>query len=147
VLVDACRLLAGMIAAALTGSPREAVLAVASCATALPLRDDVRSMASEWLEPRQLRRKPYQDVLGALDRAVRAFMRSRDFDDGLDRVLGGRAQDRDAVAATYGALAGAWYGEAAIGPTLRARAAGLDRAGQLAERLYQHGSAVRGGVE
>jgi ADP-ribosylglycohydrolase len=138
-LVDACRLLAGMISTALAGSPREAVLA-ANQPGGMPLRDEVQAMAAAWLLPTIGRRKPCKGVLGVLDRAVRCFARSRTFADGLTRALDSPGNDRDAVCAVYGALAGAIYGEDAIDHALRERVTGLLRFTQIAEQLCQYGS-------
>jgi ADP-ribosylglycohydrolase len=142
VLVDACRLFTGMIAAALGGCAQGDVLKVASQLGGMPLRDDVQQLAADWIGPQLGRRKSQPGVLGALDRAVRCFSRSRSFSDGLERAAAGRGADRDAVCSAYGALAGAYYGEAAIPQELRARVAQLDRLEQLAERLFQHASAA-----
>lgn len=142
--VDACRLFAGMIAAALQGAPRTAVLKVAQHFDALPLREELKGLAADWTGPQVGRRRPPPAILGALDRAVRAFARSREFADGLERALSVPAADRDAVAASYGALAGAYYGEAAIAPALRARVAGLPQIGRLAEQLFQRPGAADG---
>jgi ADP-ribosylglycohydrolase len=140
VLVDACRLVAGMISDALAGSPREAVLA-ANQPSGMPLRDEVQAMAAGWLLPATGRRKPCKGVLGVVDRAVRCFARSRTFGDGLTRALDSPGNDRDAVCAVYGALAGATYGEDAINYALRERVAGLPRLTQLADQLCHYGSA------
>jgi ADP-ribosyl-[dinitrogen reductase] hydrolase len=140
VLVDACRLFAAMIARALAGSTREAVLA--GVPEGMPLRDDVLAMAADWGAQPSGRRKPLPGVAGVLDRAVRCFARSRAFGDGLSRALDSPGADRDAVCAAYGALAGAFHGEDAIDSSLRGRVAGLSRLTLIADRLC-HGSAKR----
>lgn len=142
--VDACRLFTAMIAAALQGSSRAAVLAAAQQFEGLPLREEVRMLAADWTGPQVGRRRPPPAILGALDRAVRAFARSREFAGGLERALGAPTAERDATAASYGALAGAYYGEAAITPVLRQRVAGLARLGNLAEQLFQRPGAADG---
>lgn len=142
--VDACRLLAGMIAAALQGAARSTVLTVAQQFDGLPLRDELRLLAADWTKPPVGRRRPPPAILGALDRAVRAFARSREFAGGLERALGAPAAERAAVAASYGALAGAWYGESAIPAALRSRVAGLSRLGSLAEQIFQRPGAADG---
>jgi ADP-ribosylglycohydrolase len=141
VLVDACRLFAAMIARALAGSTREAVLA--GLPQGMPLREDVLAMAADWQALPSGRRKPLSGVAGVLDRAVRCFARSRAFGDGLRRALDSPGADRDAVCAAYGALAGAFHGEDAIDSALRGRVAGLSRLTQIADRLC-HGSATHG---
>ncbi len=146
VLVDACRLLAAMLSQALAGGSRESVLATAGQLGGMPLRDEVRLLAADWLDPPIGRRKPHRAALGVLDRAVRCFARSRSIEGGLKRALDSPGSDQEAVCAIYGALAGAYYGEAAIEPGLRNRVAGLSRLERLADRLHQHGSTAHGVV-
>lgn len=141
-LVDACRLSAAMIASALAGSTREALLA--GLPGGMPLRDDLLAMVADWQAPPSGRRRPLPGVAGVLDRAVRCFARSRTFADGLKRALDSPGTDRDAVCAAYGALAGALHGEDSIDDALRGRVAGLPRLAQVAERLCQYGSARHG---
>jgi len=83
-------------------------------------------------------------MLGALDRAARAFARSTDFVSGLERALTAPSAERDAVAATYGALAGAWYGASAIPAAVWQRVAGMDRLETLAGQIFQHADAAGG---
>jgi ADP-ribosylglycohydrolase len=144
VLVDACRLLATMISRALAGMPREALLAAGQVG-GMPLREEVGAMVAGWSVGAG-RRKPLSGVLGVLDRAVRCVMRARTFGDGLQRALDSPGNDRDAVCAVYGALAGALHGEAAFDPALLRRMAALDRLTQLADQLCQRGSVRRGAI-
>jgi ADP-ribosyl-[dinitrogen reductase] hydrolase len=144
VLVDACRLLAAMISQALAGCSRESILATAGQLGGMPMRDEVRLLAADWLDPPIGRRKPYRAALGVLDRAVRCFARSRSLAGGLQRALDSPGNDRDALCAVYGALAGAYYGESGIDAGLHNRVAGLPRLERLADRLHQHGSAAHG---
>jgi ADP-ribosylglycohydrolase len=144
VLVDACRLLASMISQALVGRPREALFTVGQVG-GMPLREEVGALVAAW-SVRSGRRKPLSGVLGVLDRAVRCVVRARTFDDGLQRALDSPGNDRDAVCAVYGALAGALHGDDGIDPALRRRVAALDRLTQLADQLCQHGSARRGAI-
>lgn len=134
--VDACRLLADMIAAALRGQARSEVLGMAMRPGALPLREELRLLASDWSAQPAGRRRPPPGILGALDRAVRCFARSRSFADGLERALAGSGAERDAIAAAYGALAGAWYGEPGLPADLRNRVTGLPRLAGLAGELF-----------
>jgi ADP-ribosylglycohydrolase len=135
--VDSCRLLADMIAAALQGRPRSAVMAVALQAGGLPLREELRQLAEDWNGLQLGRRR-----LGALDRAARCFARSRSFADGLERALAGSGTTRHAVAASYGALAGAWYGEPGLPADLRARVANLGKLADLAGQLFRRSGAA-----
>jgi ADP-ribosylglycohydrolase len=145
--VDACRLLADMIAAGLRGQPRSAVMALGLQGTGLPLKEELRLLAQDWNGPQVGRRRPPPGILGALDRAVRCFARSRSFADGLERALAGSGAERDAVAATYGALAGACYGESGLPGELKARVAGLGRVSALAQQLFQRPDAAAGDLE
>jgi ADP-ribosyl-[dinitrogen reductase] hydrolase len=142
--VDACRLLADMIAAALRGQPRSVVMAVGLQPGRLPLKEELRLLAEDWNGHQVGRRRPPPGILGALDRAARCFARSRSFQDGLERVLAGSGAERDAMAASYGALAGAWYGEAALSADLKARVVDLGRVGDLAGQLFHRSGAARG---
>ena len=142
--VDACRVLSEMIAAALRGQPRSAVMTAALVPGGLPLRDELRLMAEDWNGLQVGRRRPPPGILGALDRAARCFARSRGFADGLERALATARVEQDAVAASYGALAGAWYGESALPADLKARVAGLPRLASLAGRLFQRPDAAGG---
>jgi len=144
VLVDACRLLAAMVASALAGCTRESVLA--ALPRGMPLRDEVLAMAAQWQASSSGRRKPLSGVLGVLDRAVRCFARSRNFGDGLARALDSPGSHLDAVCAVYGALAGAFHGEDAIGSDLAGRVAGLARVTQVADRLCEYGRARHGAI-
>ena len=143
VTVDSGRLLAAMLTAALQGQAREEVLARAPT-LALPLREEVAAVAAGWSASRPGRRPPVPGMLGALDRAARAFARSTDFVSGLERALTAPSAERDAVAATYGALAGAWYGASAIPAAVWQRVAGMDRLETLAGQIFQHADAAGG---
>jgi ADP-ribosylglycohydrolase len=135
--VEACRLVSEMMYAALRGEPQATVIAVGLRPDNLPRREEVRLLAQEWNSPQPGRRSPPAGVLGVLDRAVRSFARSRSFADGLERALAGRGAERSAVAATYGALAGAWYGEIGLPTDLTARVANPGRIIDLAGRMLR----------
>jgi ADP-ribosylglycohydrolase len=142
VLVDACRLFTCMITAALSGRSRKQVLLTAADMQGLPLRDEVRDLARYWGEVQAApRRSQPQGILGALDRAVRSFAKTRDFGAGMARALAHRGADRALISSAYGALAGAYYGEAAIPVPMVAQVAGVEHLQELADRLYLHGRA------
>jgi ADP-ribosylglycohydrolase len=137
-VVDACRLFTCMISAALGGKTRKQVLATADSLPGLPLRGEIRELARAWAEPQATaRRHQPAGILGALDRAVRSFSKTTDFGAGMERASTQREPDRAITCASYGALAGAFYGEAAIPAPLRARVAGLVLLHALSDRLYQ----------
>jgi ADP-ribosyl-[dinitrogen reductase] hydrolase len=138
--VDACRLYVAMLAVALAGGSRERVLRAGGEISGPPLRAELQQLAADWLATGgAAKRAAPRGVLGALDRVARIFAAGKDFDTGL-AVLGKGDADRDALGAAWGALAGAFQGEAAITPVQRERVAGLARVEQLAERLYAQGS-------
>jgi ADP-ribosylglycohydrolase len=137
-------MLAAMISRALAGQSREAMLAAATQLGGMPLRAEIHALAAGWQEQQAGRRKPPAAALRVLDRAVRCFVRSRGIADGFARALDSPGDDRDAICAVYGALAGAHYGDEAIPAELRARVAGMQRIEQLADRLHQHRSVAHG---
>lgn len=134
--VDACRLYTAMLSAALAGATRPAVLDAAGKLSPL-LRPEVTLVAADWSAPPVGRRKPATGILGALDRAVRSFLRGSNFAAGLERALAAPPDVRGSVAASYGALAGAWYGAAAIPRELSGRVAALSRLEDFAEQILQ----------
>lgn len=134
VAVDCCRLLAVTLCTALQGSDRQEV-AGAGLQLGASLREEVLQVAEGWAEPGG-RRSPGPPILAALDRAVRAFLRTRDFTSGLARLQEGPAADRDATFAVFGALAGAWYGEAGLPAGLLARLRGREDLEELAAALH-----------
>jgi len=143
--VDSGRLFTAMLVAALQGQPRESVLAQAHTLV-LPLREEVTAVAAAWSSPRTGRRPPAPGILGALDRAARAFTRGSDFASGLERALVAPAAERDAVAASYGALAGAWYGASGIPLGLLQKVGGLERLENRARQIFQRAGAPGGPV-
>jgi len=143
--VDACRVYTAMLAAALAGATRPAVLEAVAELTPPP-RPEVALVAGDWSAPPVGRRKPPPGILGALDRAVRSFLRGSDFAAGLDRALAAPPEMRGSVAASYGALAGAWYGAAAIPRELAGRVAGLSRLEDFAGQILHSPGAGAGPV-
>ena len=140
--VDTCRLFASMVTAAVAGRDKPAIVNAASVLTGMPLKPEVARVAADWLAPPGGRRSPPQAILGCLDRAVRSFLRTADFQGGIDRLLNAPGADPDATLAAYGALAGAFYGEAGLPPALRVRVAGGERLAALADRLVKQSRAV-----
>lgn len=140
--VDACRVFTATLVAALRGEPRTAILG-AGAAMDPPLRPEVAIVVEDWSAPPVGRRRPAAGILGALDRAVRSFARSSDFAAGLERALTAPAGERDAAAAGFGALAGAWYGAAAIPETLLSRVNERERLVQLVGQIMHSPDAAR----
>lgn len=145
-LVDACRLYTTMVAIALDGGSREDVLDAPRLLEGAPLHADLAALVEDWRAPSTGRRRPPAGPVGALDRVVQSFRRGRDFQAGIERALLARSTDRDAEAAAYGALAGAFHGEAGIPAPLRARVAGATRLRALADRLHARHPGVRHGT-
>lgn len=141
VVVDACRLFSVMVCMAVAGAPREQILVADTRIDGLPLREELRGLVAGWRVTTG-RRRPQPGVLGALDRAVRCFARSRGFADGFERARAGREQDRDAVCAAYGALAGAFHGEGSIDMAWQRRVKALARIAPIADALRREGSRV-----
>jgi ADP-ribosyl-[dinitrogen reductase] hydrolase len=136
-LVDACRVFTCMISAAVSGRPREQVLAVAEEMKGMPLKDEILRLAAGWRYPPDPAHRPPAGILRVLDRVAREFARGESFQAGLTRLLASRAADRDATCAAYGVLAGAALGEQAIGAQLSDRVARRPELEALAERLYR----------
>jgi ADP-ribosylglycohydrolase len=134
--VDTCRLFTGLLVVLLGGRSREAMLGVATRKGGIPLRDEVLAVARGWSAPPGGRRSQAPAILGCLDRAVRAFLRTESFEAGLLRLLDAPGPDPDATLAAYGALAGAHYREAGLPPAWRLRIAGLRRVEDMADRLF-----------
>ncbi len=135
-VVDTCRLYTGMLVVALGGRSREAMLGVATRKGGIPLRDEVLAVARSWGAQPGGRRSRVPGILGCLDRAVRAFLRTDSFPAGLSRLLDAPGPDADATLAAFGALAGAHYGEAGLPPAWRLRLANLQRLEDLADELF-----------
>ena len=138
--VDACRLFASMITAALAGRDKPGILDAAAVLAALPLREEVARVTGGMAGSR----RPSLPASGhpGLPGPCRPLLPPHpDFRSGLDRLRASPGTDPDAALAAYGALAGAFYGEPAL-PALRGRVADVERLESLADRLLQHSRAV-----
>jgi ADP-ribosylglycohydrolase len=137
-VVDTCRLFTGMLVAALSGDSREAIFAM-GIRSGIKLRAEVATVVQSWQAPPGGRRSPPPGILGCLDRAARALLRTESFAEGLTRLLNAPGRDADATLAAYGALAGAYYGEAGLPTSWRLRVADIRRLEDLAARLFRAG--------
>ncbi|MGC4028890.1 MAG: ADP-ribosylglycohydrolase family protein [Steroidobacteraceae bacterium] len=135
-VVDSCRLFAATLWRALTGQDKAAVIASGEIA-GLPLKDEVLRAAAGWAAAPGGRRQALPAILAVLDRAVRSFVRSSDVMAGFARLRATPGADADATLAAYGALAGAWYGEAGLPAVLLARLQGREWIDALAVRLSE----------
>lgn len=139
--VDACRYLAGLLVGALTGVPREELLAdgfspVPGLWKESPLEPRIAAIASGSFrrkEPPAIRGSGY--VVESLEAALWAFHRSCSFREGALLAVN-LGNDADSTGAVYGQLAGAFYGEEGIPAGWRTRLARNDFLVALADRLY-----------
>ena len=151
VTLDAVRLLSALIAGALAGESRDALLsadftpdpgAYDPAALRAPLRD-IAAGAWRGRRPRRLLRGKLAAV-AALESALAAF----EGGEGVAQVLAAasaRPGDAATVAAIAGQLAGAHYGAAAMPRQLRAGIARADEIEALADRLVDAAPRARGG--
>jgi len=134
---DACRLLAAMLHAALSGEPLARVLSPRSTLfAAQPLQREVAAIAARSCDASEPP-PAGQDALAVLGQARWCLARGANFRDGALRAvnLGG---DSDVRGAVYGQLAGAHYGLAAIPGAWRQALAQPDLIVELGDRLLQH---------
>jgi ADP-ribosyl-[dinitrogen reductase] hydrolase len=136
--LEACQVLAALLYGALADEPKEGVLNPNPAVLQVEsLRAKVAGLLSN--DPASLAKTPRAggsivDVLGA---ALWAFQTTDNFHDGALRAanLGGHS---DAIAATYGQLAGAFYGAQAIPAGWRNALAGKALITDFAARLLAH---------
>ena len=136
VVIDACRLLAGMLHAALRGETRARLLTPHPAVfAAQPLKRDVALLAAAMRNAAAAGRDTVRaDVLDALQAALWAFASTQNFRDGALAVvnLGGQS---DVAGAVYGQLAGAHYGVDAIPAHWRSALLRRGDVESLADRL------------
>jgi len=136
-VMDACRLLAAMLHAALRGEPRAQVLAPSPAVFgARALRPPVAAIAGSRCEAAAAPADANGDALAVLALARWAFGSTTNFREGALRAvnLGGHS---DVIGAVYGQLAGAFYGLAAIPRGWRAALVNSELIAQLADRLLR----------
>ena len=113
--IDACRYFGGLIAGAVLGETKEALLAPRYCPVAglwdreplCPEIDEVAGGSFTRREPPEIVGSGY--VVKSLEAALWAFHRSESFGDGCLLAVN-LGDDADTTAAIYGQLAGAYYG-------------------------------------
>jgi ADP-ribosyl-[dinitrogen reductase] hydrolase len=138
-VLEVCRVFGAMLHAALSGLPKDEVVAPTRGLAELEaagLRPRVRSI----LRGRYRSKRPEQmhggsTIVEALEGALWAFDRTQDFASGavLAANLG---EGSDVVGAVYGQLAGAFYGATAIPPAWRSSLARRDLIEDLADGLF-----------
>lgn len=140
--VDACRLYAAMIVAALDGMPRDVLLARNAFDHLFrnkPLAPKIASIAAgSYLHkhPPEIRGTGY--VVQALEAALWAFATTETFQDGALAAVN-LGDDADTTGAIFGQLAGAYYGATGIPSAWRSRLALFPLIEEFAERLYVFG--------
>jgi ADP-ribosylglycohydrolase/protein-tyrosine phosphatase len=148
VVIDACRLLAAMLHAALRGEPRARVLVPSQTVFATqPLKHEVATIAMAAPKSGAFEGKDPAgaDVLGALRAARWALATTTSFRDGaLAAVnLGGHS---DVIGAVYGQLAGAFYGAQGIPAHWRTALVRQELVAGLADRMLADALVALGGT-
>jgi ADP-ribosyl-[dinitrogen reductase] hydrolase len=129
--VDACRLFARLLLRALSGQPRDQILAPAPG----PWDDEIAPIAAAlYRDSPEHAISSSGYVVHSLEAALWCFHRAASFRDGclMAANLGG---DADTVAAIYGQIAGAHWGESGIPCEWLEMLAWADRIRNLADRL------------
>jgi len=137
--LEACRLLAAMLVAALSGADKESILT----------QHDVQSYAA--LKIQTIVRGEYRNkeddsirgtgyVIKSLEAAVWAFWKTENFRDAILTAVN-LGDDADTTGAVCGQLAGAFYGEEGIPAAWRTRLVMADLIINLADRLGEMGTA------
>jgi ADP-ribosylglycohydrolase len=140
--IDACRLYAMLIVLAINGVDKEEIL---SGTHGLEVAPKIAQVANgsyrEKVGPRGMRREPDEIraapyVVDTLEAALWSFLVTSNFYDGA-LVAANLGDDADTVAAIYGQLAGAFYGEAGIPKTWREIVAKKETIVGTADRLLE----------
>lgn len=129
--VDACRYFARLLIRALQGCPKEEILSV-TCPGAHTEIAAIGTGHYRLKSLAQIQSSGY--VVHSLEAALWCFDRTDNFRDGCLKAanLGG---DTDTIAAIYGQLAGAYYGESGIPEEWRIKLAWYQRLRTLAQQL------------
>jgi ADP-ribosylglycohydrolase len=141
--VDACRYYAVVLAGALAGSGREAILApdypplraISRERALAPAIAEIAAGTFRHREPPEIRGSGY--VVHTLEAALWAVHRARDFRDGLLRVVN-LGEDADTTGAVYGQLAGALFGVEAIPRAWREQLVMREVIERYARSLLEH---------
>ena len=144
IVVEACRVFAAMMHAAIKGLPKEQVLMPIEGLGGLTesdFRPRLRSLLTRryrTMGPPQIRAGA--TVIEALEAALWAFERTTSFRDGALLAVN-LGDSSDIVGAAYGQLAGAFYGESGIPAPWRGSLLRLDLIMSLSDRLAAHAQA------
>lgn len=123
--VDACRLLAAMLHAALEGADKNAILGEAGAGleghAGLPLAPAIAAIArGDWREKDEGEIRGSGYVVHSLEAAVWCFAEAEGYADAVLRAVN-LGEDADTTAAVCGQLAGAFYGASGIPEAWRAK--------------------------
>jgi ADP-ribosyl-[dinitrogen reductase] hydrolase len=133
--IEACKVLAAALYAALSGRPKSGVLTPGHDLLDL---STIHSAVLPVAEAGGQTAKPGAgNVIEVLEAALWAFRSTDNFRDGALKAAN-LGQNSDVTAAVYGQLAGAHYGVAAIPATWRTSLASLDLIEAMADRLLAH---------
>ena len=140
--VDACRYFGGLLVGAVHGADKATLLGPGYCPVeglwdAEPLAEKVAAIAAgsfKVKEPPAIRGTGY--VVDALEAALWAFHRSRDFREGT-LLAANLGDDADTTAAIYGQLAGAYYGVEGIPAAWRDKLAMAPDITAMADALHE----------
>jgi ADP-ribosylglycohydrolase len=139
--VDACRYLGALLAGAVNGVSKEALLSehyspLPGYWEGQPLVtkiDEIATGSFKRRHPPQIQGKGY--VVKSLEAALWAFFHSRSFKDGCLLAVN-LGDDADTTGSVYGQLAGAFYGEQGIPANWRSKIAHRELIETLAEHLF-----------
>jgi ADP-ribosylglycohydrolase len=136
--VDACRVYAALISAAVWGASKDEIAGIAArAAHDMGLHREVAAVAEGSFlakKPPEIRGTGY--VVHSLEAALWAFFGSDSFEDGALKAVN-LGDDADTTGAIYGQLAGAYYGASAIPEDWRRVLAMRPYIEQLADRLAE----------
>lgn len=136
--VDACRFYGALLAVALGGADKPAILAFDPPWLA-DLHPEIRQIVQgsyRHKNPPEIQGSGY--VVRSLEAALWAFYHSQDYRHGC-LLAANLGDDADTTAAIYGQLAGAYYGEAGIPPAWLEKLALRELIEEYATRLYELG--------
>ena len=142
--IDACRLLAAILFDALSGKPKEEVLAQEDLAfnAGKPLTPRIQAIAEgQYRKKAESQIKGTGYVVDCLEAALWCFDRSDNYRDAILMAVN-LGDDADTTAAVCGQVGGAYYGESGIPPEWLERLAMRETISGLAERLLSVGPSM-----
>ena len=136
--VDACRYYGALLAMALNGADKQALISFTPTwlADLDPLIGEVANGSYRHRQPPDIKGSGY--VVKSLEAALWAFYNSQSYREGC-LLAANLGDDADTTAAIYGQLAGAYYGEQGIPKEWLAKLAMREQIEEYANRLYELG--------